>query len=217
MSRLEKYSSLAYRKQAADLMAQIKSDMKGSKRIFSGDTDGNEVRSEQDKENERLWQRERRGHHRASSSTSTAATRGSRHTNTYTQGFNGKGHSPRKPLRRPSATDEVDRELAEEAGDMSLEDRDGARAGPPLSIPMLNATVPRSIRMPRTRSPVGVTPSRAQTQHPGLQAFPTYPTNSVRLGANADLNRFVSSSTATSGTALTVGSAGSFVKLAEER
>ena len=190
-------------------MAQIKSDMKGSKRIFSGDTDGNEMRSGQDKENERLWQRERRGHHRASSSTSTAATRGSRHTNTYTQGSNGKGPSPRKPLRRPSATDEVDRELAEEAGDMSLEDRG---AGPPLSIPMLNATVPRSIRMPRTRSPVGVTPSRAQTQHPGLQAFPTYPTNSVRLGANADLNRFVSSSTATSGTALTVGSAGSFVK-----
>ncbi|KAF7299336.1 hypothetical protein MIND_00882800 [Mycena indigotica] len=33
------YSSSTYRQQAAALMAQIKSDMKGTKRIFSGDTD----------------------------------------------------------------------------------------------------------------------------------------------------------------------------------
>ena len=71
-SRLEKYSSLAYRKKAADLMAQIKSDVKGpGNRIFSSGSD-----CSGDKENE--GPRERRGHHRASSSTSTVAMRGSR-------------------------------------------------------------------------------------------------------------------------------------------
>ena len=45
-SKTSGYSSLAYRQQAAILMAQIKSDMKGSKRIFSGDTEMSHLRGD---------------------------------------------------------------------------------------------------------------------------------------------------------------------------
>jgi hypothetical protein len=189
-------------------MEQIKSDMKGSKRTFSGDTNLRDG----DKENEQLGPRDRRAPNRAPFLTPTAAPRASRHIPSYTQRSNAKGHSPRKLSRRPSAANEVDRELADGAADMSIEDHDGVAPVP--TVPAVNRAVPGSIRVPRSRSPVGATPSRipALTQQPGFLVPPTYPINSVRLGANADLNRFVSSSTATSGTALTVGSAGSFVK-----
>jgi len=85
ISRLEKYSSLAYRKQAAELMEQIKSDMKGSKRIFSGDT---ELR-DGDKENEQLGPRDRKAPNRAPFLT-PAPPRASRHIPTYTQRSNTK-------------------------------------------------------------------------------------------------------------------------------
>ena len=210
VSRLEKYSSLAYRKQAADLMAQIKSDMKGSKRRFSGDVDNTENRKGQDKENDGLEPRERRAYHRATSSTPAAATRTSRHSHTYsqnhTQATAGKqGSSTRKG--RLSIADEVDRELAEEMGDMSI-------VGQPVAVPVtttVNATAHSTTRIPRSRSPAGACadPTQGRGQQAELLAPPF---NSVRQGANDDLNRFVSSSTATSGTTLTAGSAGSFVK-----
>jgi protein NUD1 len=54
-------------------------------------------------------------------------------------------------------------------------------------------------------------PAITQAMAPLTLAPPSYPSNSIRLTTNEDLNRFVSSSTA-SGTTLTAGSAPSFVK-----
>ena len=184
-------------------MAQIKSDMKGSKRVFSGDADGTEARKGEDKENEGVRQREKRGHPRAS--TSTPATRAGRHTNIHGHGqaSNAKRPSPRKLSRKPSAADGVDRELADEFGDMSIEDQG-------IVVPVIttmNVTAQGTILMPRSRAPSEAQPPQSQFLEP-----PTYPSSSIRRGTNDDLNRFVSSSTATSGTVLTVGSAGSFVK-----
>ncbi|TFY82582.1 hypothetical protein EWM64_g1431, partial [Hericium alpestre] len=45
-SKRTSYSSLGYREQAANLMAQIKSDMKGAKRLFSVDTDASRTRAD---------------------------------------------------------------------------------------------------------------------------------------------------------------------------
>src|SRR6202042_3803068 len=106
--------------------------------------------------------------------------------------------------------DEVDEELAEEVGDMSVENQG-------VVVPVINtenATAHGTIRILQSRSPAGALApqTQGQGQQSGLLAPPIYPSNSVRLGANDDLNRFVSSSTATSGTTLTAGSAGSFVK-----
>ncbi|KAI0078231.1 hypothetical protein K474DRAFT_1594475 [Panus rudis PR-1116 ss-1] len=42
-SKRSTYSSLAYREQAANLMAQIRQDVKGSKRLFSADTEASHV------------------------------------------------------------------------------------------------------------------------------------------------------------------------------
>ena len=42
------YSSLGYREKGAALMAQIKQDMKGSKRLFSADTDISQLSAEHD-------------------------------------------------------------------------------------------------------------------------------------------------------------------------
>lgn len=169
------------------------------KRTFSGDTDFTEksVRHSRSGNKENDGTRERRSHTRASSSTSTAITRTSRQTQSPNAKGKGKmGTSPRKA--RSSRVDEVD--IADGLADMSLEDQSFNAAVVPV-ITTANATAPGSIRIPK--SPGGSN---------GLLVPPTYPSNSIRLGANEDLNRFVSSSTATSGTTLTAGSAQSFVK-----
>ena len=53
-SRRGVYSSLGYREQAANLMAQIRSDMKGSKRIFSGDTEASRLVADEPSRREKL-------------------------------------------------------------------------------------------------------------------------------------------------------------------
>ena len=157
------------------------------RRTLSGDTDFPEksVRHGRsgNKENDRP--RERRSHTRASSSTSTAMTRTSRQT--HSPKGNGKAS-----LRK---ADKVD--IADGLAGMSL----GSNAVVPV-IAIANATA----TIPIPKSPGGPYGQN------GLLLPPTYPSNSIRLGANEDLNRFVSSSTATSGTTLTAGSAQSFVK-----
>ena len=168
------------------------------KRTFSGDTDVTEksVRHGRSGNKENDGTRERRSNTRVSSSTSTAITRTSRQT----QSPKGKGKTNASPRKaKLSKVDEGD--IADGLAGMSLQ---GSNAVVVPVIAIANATAQGSIRVPK--SPGG---PYAQGD---LLLPPTYPSNTIRLGPNEDLNRFVSSSTATSGTTLTTGSAQSFVK-----
>ena len=71
---------------------------------------------------------------------------------------------------------------------------------PVIPCPVVNITFVPSVALPTT-----------QPMAPLTLAPPSYPSTSIRVTANDDLNRFVSSSTA-SGTTLTASSAPSFVK-----
>ncbi|KAJ6584656.1 hypothetical protein B0H19DRAFT_1105892 [Mycena capillaripes] len=174
------YSSSTYRQQAAALMAQIKSDMKGNKRIFSGDSEMSRVTAHFDDEmsfahvapptitihsHDKENQRETSRHHRRASSTGSAKARA----------------SPRRPHRLLEATPEADGELAGDMSKLSI-----ARRRPGSSLISHN--------------------NISIIANPAL-----LPTATMRSGTNEDLNRFVSSSTA-SGTTLTAGSVPSYVK-----
>ncbi|KAF8208591.1 hypothetical protein K438DRAFT_1812522 [Mycena galopus ATCC 62051] len=180
------YSSSTYRQQAAALMAQIKSDMKGNKRIFSGDSEMSHVTAHLDDEmsfahvvptiaihsHDKENQRENSRHHRRVSSTSSARTRA----------------SPRRP-QRPLEPTVPEGDLVGDMSKLSL----GWRR-PQSLVPQGNISI---IANPALLGPVS--------------AAPAHPTATMRSGTNEDLNRFVSSSTA-SGTTLTAGSVPSYVK-----
>ena len=163
-------------------MQQIKNDMRGSKRLFSGDTDLSRFTHPDDA----------RGDVSASASPQSVASSGSRRKSPKTA-------SPRRPsARHPSprtvarvAPDEGD-QLAHDMSNMSLEApwQSEARAVTPAPIPTIRVT--------------------SSTLDLPVQ-IPLYPSSSLRSGHNDDLNRFVSSSTA-SGTTITASSAPSFVK-----
>jgi protein NUD1 len=150
-------------------MAQIKQDMKGSKRLFSGDTEVSHVtRVESDlplsnKENE--------------------------------------PHPAR--LRRGTNLRMVD-ELATEFGNMTIE---VWQAKVHVNVEPAVSKAPHVAVIPPT--PISAAQNNQHLLVP--PNGPTYPSFSIRGGNNEDLNRFVSSSTAT-GTTLTAGSAESFVK-----
>ncbi|KAF9454831.1 hypothetical protein P691DRAFT_201922 [Macrolepiota fuliginosa MF-IS2] len=184
------YSSSSYRKQAEALMAQIKQDMKGQKRIFSGETDvsqTNVVRDDKrnmspsvqpspdntiqsissaslDREIQRLSVP---GVRKLSSSLRSSHRRTSSQTST--------GGRNISRISRQDLTDELSR--------VSLSERRNPSANVNEEVPP-----PLSTLVP-----------------------PSYPSASIRAGANEELNRFVSSSTA-GGTTVTSGSAPSFVK-----
>ncbi|KAG5648392.1 hypothetical protein DXG03_004966 [Asterophora parasitica] len=205
------YSSSTYRQQAAALMAQIKDDMRGRKRLFSGETDRSHVTSQVDdkfysfssnaqdivedlisihippaspdeKENQPNL-----GHRRTSSQRSTKSNAS-------------KGRpSPRK-ARRILVDSE---QLADEVSRLHIQDRRSFSDGS-----LHSSQAPSSRRAPSSRVS---SLSLSHAPHPtalSTLAPPSYPSSSLR---NDDLNRFVSSSTA-SGTTLTSGSAPSFVK-----
>ncbi|KAJ7695714.1 hypothetical protein B0H17DRAFT_1055320 [Mycena rosella] len=181
------YSSSTYRQQAAALMAQIKSDMKGNKRIFSGDSEMSHVTAHFDEEmsfahvapptiaihlHDKENQREIPRHHRRASSSGSARLRA----------------SPRRTNRQQESTGEGDGELADDLSKLSIAwRRPGSSLVPPNGVSII-------------ANPALLGPAAA-----------AYPTATIRSGTNEDLNRFVSSSTA-SGTTLTVGSIPSYVK-----
>ncbi|EMD39716.1 hypothetical protein CERSUDRAFT_112020 [Gelatoporia subvermispora B] len=192
-SKKGSYSSLAYRQQAANLMAQIRGDMKGSKRLFSGETDVSHVQEESGVENSG-WS------DAASEQLSYISTK------TYTSVQSRPKASPRKLLRRLSAADEVDRELAADISQMSLDTQ--------LLVQQFPEPPPRLIVT--DSSAVATCQDATEIHDPGLlaapaSAGPVYPSETLQSGRHEDMTRFVSSSTA-SGTTLTSGSAESFVK-----
>ncbi|KAF8073655.1 hypothetical protein FPV67DRAFT_1409515 [Lyophyllum atratum] len=205
LSNSGSYSSSTYRQQAAALMAQIKDDMKGQKRLFSGDTETSCVTSHVEdkfsslasnapdivsfhvlplspdsKENQRDLA------HRRTSSVRSAKSNTSKHK-----------PSPRKSRRNHADADNI----VDEVSRLSIQDRRSFSDG--------SVHHSQSIVTTRTQLPRVVSLSNApRTLDPSSLAPPSYPSSSLR---NEDLNRFVSSSTA-SGTTLTAGSAPSFVK-----
>ena len=109
-----------------------------------------------------------------------------------------------RPMSQYLPVTTPEEELVQDASNMSIEPWEPhmIAAPRPPELAIIPATPTDSITI---RQPV-------QEQHSALQySNPSYLPSSIRSGANDDLNRFVSSSTAT-GTTLTSGSAGSFVK-----
>jgi protein NUD1 len=187
-------------------MAQIRNDVKGQKRLFSEETDVSYIATHLDdkvnsfvrpsspdtvpvpsyplenKEN----QRPQGSHHRRTSSGKSHTSRHRGHTRKSISGAN--------PI---SATNGC---LVDEVSNLPVQDR---WSQPVVSV----ASRPPSAEL-------RLTFQVAQSMHtvvPSSLAPPSYPSSSLRAGQNDDLNRFVSSSTA-SGTTLTAGSAPSFVK-----
>lgn len=171
-------------------MAQIKQDMKGHKRIFSGETEVSQTNIVQD---------DKRSASSSGQPTPENTIQSIRCVDKETQGSFCLG--PRKSSssfrsshrRTDSQTSTGNRnarlsqqDLADELSRVSLLER------PPSDRPV------------DTIADEGVPP-------PATLAPPSYPSASIRAGANEELNRFVSSSTA-GGTTVTSGSATSFVK-----
>ena len=109
-----------------------------------------------------------------------------RRTSSSKSNFSRSRASPKKLLKPPSE----DTDLLKDFSHMSIS----------LPAPIVNITFVPSIA-----------PQITQAMESLTLAPPSYPSTSIRLATNDDLNRFVSSSTA-SGTTLTAGSAPSFVK-----
>lgn len=186
------------------LMDQIKSDMKGQKRIFDSDTEESSVATQID-DNADSFNRtalssavHRRKASRGEKDTPGPKVLGHRRTSSMkSSGSRTKG-SPKKNHSRTIPSDEIEQALANNLARISISDRTA------------NANTNNSIAAPPITDRAAPVP--AQRPPPPSLAPPAYP--SIRAGANEDLNRYVSSSTTASGstgTTLTSG-APSFIK-----
>ncbi|KAF9220490.1 hypothetical protein BS17DRAFT_803983 [Gyrodon lividus] len=199
------HSSLAIRLQAENLMQQIKNDMKGSKRLFSGDTELSRFTHAEEEPADGAAVVNNRSHHSVwSTGTQERSRRLSPKIGSPRRPSSSSRHhpSPRKFSR--SVSDDHERSLVHEMSNMSIEvpwqteERSAATATNPLPhdvphIRITSSTITESLPLPPTQIPR------------------SYPSSSLRSGGNDDLNRFVSSSTA-SGTTMTASSAPSFMK-----
>ena len=198
------HSSLALRLQAASLMQQIKNDMRGSKRLFSGDTELSRYTHAEDeraelsasvleKSQQSMWSN---GSHERSRRKSSKAGSPRRPSSASRQ-----HPSPRKFSR--SVSDDRERSLVLDMSNMSIEAPWQTEARSVRTSPAPNPDIPR----------IRITSSTIidEFPQPPTQIPRSYPPSSIRSGNNDDLNRFVSSSTA-SGTTITASSAPSFVK-----
>ncbi|KAG2115465.1 hypothetical protein DEU56DRAFT_841154 [Suillus clintonianus] len=190
------HSSLAYRHQAATLMEQIKNDIRGSKRIFSGTTDvSHPAHADEVSRIEHSW-----------SLSEVNVNVGKKKANKFgsPRRLSSSSRSYRSPRKasRNTIIEDADRTLEHEMSNMSIE--------APWQVPVTSVAPNAGLNnVPHIR----VTPSAIQQSmaHPPAQIPPSYPSSSIRSGSNDDLNRMVSSSTA-SGTITTTSSAPSFVK-----
>lgn len=213
-------------------MEQIRNDMKGSKRVFSSDTEVSQLRNDDATEASVLSAdntvpslRSRNGDTQTLASLrrpSNIPLQGRRTSlalnnrlSSISRGKQRAGSSPRKAsTARPSHASRPSldrtRDLTEDLSRMSI---DASRAmlaqfpAPPTSAP----TAPPVRLVSASTSTAPPSPIKPSPGHLAPPTVPAYPSSSLRSGRNEDLTRFVSSSTA-SGTTLTVGSAESFVK-----
>ena len=205
--------------------------MKGSKRLFSGDTEASHVRNDDTTEaslasadvtvpslrskngDTNTLMKLRRPSEALLQSRRTSVALSNRISSTA-RGKQRVVSSPRKPsiaiTRSSHATrlsEDATRSLTTDFTRMSLESSHMLAQFPPPP----STTAPPVRLVAASTSTASGSPAKPS---PGLLAPPTvpaYPSSSLRAGRNEDLTRFVSSSTA-SGTTLTTGSAGSFVK-----
>ncbi|KIJ14926.1 hypothetical protein PAXINDRAFT_12196 [Paxillus involutus ATCC 200175] len=196
------HSSLAIRLQAESLMQQIKNDMKGSKRLFSGDTELSRFTLAEEDPADGAAAVNNRSHHSAWSGTQERSRRTSPKIASPRRPSSSRHQpSPRKFSR--SVSDDHERSLVHEMSNMSIE--------VPWQTDERSAAT-RAELSPNTNIPhIRVTSSTITLPLPPTQIPRSYPSSSLRSGDNDDLNRFVSSSTA-SGTTITASSAPSFVK-----
>lgn len=164
-------SSNKYRQQAAELMAQIKSDMKGQKRLFSNEIVTSKAFHSGDDKN-------------SSQRRSLLGNSTGRSPNSL-----GSSNSLRTTSLRSSKMRSVSnmQHLTDGMFRMSVQGNDLRPTAPVLAT------------------------TRSQEAFFTDGTAPSYPSSSLRNGTTEDLNRFVSSSTA-SGTTLTAGSVPSLVK-----
>lgn len=191
-------------------MAQIRRDMKGTKRVFSEETDASHL-GLCDRHNRSVTETTV-GHDTFPAHSQLAHEGPSNEASTQSQFKNGK---------YPSAVGE------RAGGGIYPQEQDDTNVGQDLTEGMSRMSLdsehlleqfpnpPVVITVAATSPPSGETSTRLQV-NPTLLApsnghVPAYPSSSIRSGRNEDLTRFVSSST-TSGTTLTAGSTGSFVK-----
>jgi hypothetical protein len=183
-------------------MQQIKNDMKGSKRLFSGDTELSRFTLAEEDPADGAAAVNNRSHHSAWSGTQERSRRTSPKIASPRRPSSSRHQpSPRKFSR--SVSDDHERSLVHEMSNMSIE--------VPWQTDERSAAT-RAELSPNTNIPhIRVTSSTITLPLPPTQIPRSYPSSSLRSGDNDDLNRFVSSSTA-SGTTITASSAPSFVK-----
>ncbi len=169
--RSQASTSNKYRQQAAELMAQIRNDMKGQKRLFSNETVTSKASYSTD-DKISLQKRSVLGNSTGRPPDSLGSSNSSGAASLQMRSVSAMQH------------------LTDTVSVMSVQDND-----------------------PRQNVPVLATLQSQGLQHGSLHGgtAPSFPLSSLRNGTTEDLNRFVSSSTA-SGTTLTAGSAPSLVK-----
>jgi len=187
-------SSLHFRQNAMALMERIKNDMKGSKRVFSDDTDTSTVTVQLDDQSPDSPNRSALSsavnRRKLSRDEKEGPNAGSRRTSSTTKSnsFRVKP-SPRKQGSQKTSPEELDQGLANSLSQMALNTRAATNAAPVNT----DRLPPQERRVPSSLAP------------------PSHPSN--RGKSNEDLNRFVSTSTTASGstasgTTLTTGSNG---------
>ncbi|KAL0066217.1 Protein nud1 [Marasmius tenuissimus] len=195
-----RWSSSRFREQGAALLAQIKDDMRGQKRIFSGESEysvinqseasshfgaGSEVRTSVGTRQSERAQRSAR----LNQSPSPAVTSPGKNKS--------RSDSKQSTLRRLGAAHPTDAELSQRMSTLSVQNRHVSSTSAP--------TQPR-------RSATNTAPVVPEQALSTSTAPPSHPSSSIRHSTTDDLNRYVSSSTASGTTTLTSGSVPSFVK-----
>ncbi|CCL99276.1 uncharacterized protein FIBRA_01291 [Fibroporia radiculosa] len=207
------YSSLGYRQQAANLMAQIRNDMKGSKRLFSGDTEmshvthGEKNHSVMDEDEERTASFSMHGAASGEMAPMSVRSQARSSSRQYGTVRDRPKSSPRRSQRMPSAPHVTERELTEDLSQLSMSSERLLEQFPEPPVVVGITTTAASFAADTDQAPE-LNPTLLV---PAPGNGPAYPSSSLRSGRNEDLTRFVSSSTA-SGTTLTTGSTASFVK-----
>ncbi|KZV76234.1 L domain-like protein [Peniophora sp. CONT] len=195
------YSSLGYREKGAALMEQIKQDMKGSKRLFSADTDITQLSDEHDGPTLR----------RSVVGESSRAPHQRRPSYTTRRG------APASPARSRNAP--LSPARPRQAASRALPQQDQPDSSMDTSKFYAQFPAPPVIVAPALSPLRASTASQRSHSHASLHGAgasfgsgaPAYPSASLRARTQEDLNRLVSGSSA-AGTVVTAGSAESFVK-----
>ncbi|KAI0345679.1 hypothetical protein BDW22DRAFT_1353259 [Trametopsis cervina] len=214
-SKRSMFSSVQFREQAADLMAQIRNDVRSHKRLFSVDSEATPVK--------RGYEEEQETHSDDSvdiepinygGDTELLSDFGEERTEVL-YATNAPGTRSGREAGLPNQARDVNDELSRSVGQMSLESPSLLDQFPPLPIKVIVSSSSTSSQGSwRGDAPPdgqkGLKPTYLSPNADGIAL--TRPSTSSRVGLNPDdLNRFVSSSTA-SGATIGSGTPASIVR-----